>query len=63
MLIHLQNLYALRSKRRTGRREAQSREPGPHTKNPLCITDNQAFKDVVCEYVINWFRPAQAGTE
>jgi hypothetical protein len=27
MLIHWQNLYAPRSKRRTGRREAQSREP------------------------------------
>jgi hypothetical protein len=27
MLIHLQNSYALRGKQRTGRREAQSREP------------------------------------
>jgi hypothetical protein len=37
MLIHRQNSYAPCSKRRTGRREAQSGGSGPHTKNPPCI--------------------------
>jgi hypothetical protein len=38
MLIHRQNSYALRSKRRTGRRGAQSRGTGQQSKNPHCIT-------------------------
>lgn len=37
MLIHRQNWYAPSSKRRTGRREAQSLGLGPRTKNPPCI--------------------------
>jgi hypothetical protein len=32
MLIHLHNSYAPRGKRGTGRRETQSRGPGPHSK-------------------------------
>jgi hypothetical protein len=37
MLIHQQNSYAPRSKRRTGRRDAQGRETGQQSKNPPCI--------------------------
>jgi hypothetical protein len=45
MLIHQQNLYAPHSKRRTGRHEAQSRGPDPHTKNPCCMyTGNMKFQ-------------------
>jgi hypothetical protein len=36
MLIHRQNSYAPRVKQRTGRREAQSREPGLYSKNIPC---------------------------
>jgi hypothetical protein len=36
MLIHRQNLYAPRSKRRTDRSEAQSRGTGQQSKNPPC---------------------------
>jgi hypothetical protein len=39
MLIHRQNSYTPRGKWRTGRREAQSRGTGPHSKNILCIID------------------------
>jgi hypothetical protein len=35
MLIHRQNLYAPRGKRRTGRREAQNHEPVNKVKNSL----------------------------
>jgi hypothetical protein len=38
MLIHRQNSYALPSKLRTGRREAQSSGPGPHRKIPSCTS-------------------------
>jgi hypothetical protein len=34
MLIHGQNLYAFRGKRRPGRREAQSRGNDQQSKNP-----------------------------
>jgi hypothetical protein len=37
MLIHRQNSYAPRTKRSTGRREAQTRETGQQSKNPPCI--------------------------
>jgi hypothetical protein len=37
MLIHRQNSYAPRGKQRTGRREAQSREPANEVKKELCI--------------------------
>jgi hypothetical protein len=38
MLIHRQNSYATRGKRRPGRREAQSRGTGQHDKNSPCIS-------------------------
>jgi hypothetical protein len=37
MLIHRQNSYAPRSKRRIGRREVQSRDTSQQSKNPSCI--------------------------
>jgi hypothetical protein len=37
MLILRQNSYAPRGKQRTGRREAQSREPVNKVKNKLCV--------------------------
>jgi hypothetical protein len=37
MSIHWHNSYAPRSRRRTGRREVQSREPVNKGKEPLCI--------------------------
>jgi hypothetical protein len=36
MLIHRQNSYAPSGKQRTGRREAQSREPANKLKKTLC---------------------------
>jgi hypothetical protein len=36
LLIHLQNSYAPRSKQRTGRREAQRRQPVNKVKKTLC---------------------------
>jgi hypothetical protein len=51
VLIHRQNSYAPRGKRRTGRCEAQNRGTGQKSKNPRCI----ALKDVfvlVCIRVI-----------
>jgi hypothetical protein len=48
MLIHRQNSYVPGSKRRTGRREAQSRGPGPHTKIFPC-------RCLISLYTTNWF--------
>jgi hypothetical protein len=36
MLIHRQNSHAPRGRQRTGRRKAQSRGPGLHSKNIPC---------------------------
>jgi hypothetical protein len=35
-MIHQQDSYAPRSRRRTGRRKAQNLGPGPHSKNIPC---------------------------
>jgi hypothetical protein len=51
MLIHRQNSYAPRGKRRTGRREAQSRGPGPYSKNIPCIILNLIFWETGCNDV------------
>jgi hypothetical protein len=41
MLIHRQNLYGPRSKRRTGRRGTQSSGTGQQSKNPPCVLSRQ----------------------
>jgi hypothetical protein len=48
MLIRRQNLYAPRGKQRTGRREAQSREPVNKVKKTLCIYKELFFHIVTC---------------
>jgi hypothetical protein len=52
MLIHRQNSYATRSKRRIGRRETQSHGTGLQSKNPPCIMGGAVNLLLIYPYVM-----------